>query len=518
MSPPPVQRLPVKRALVSVWDKTGIVPFAGRLAAAGVEIVSSGGTARALIDAGVPVTEVADVTGAPEMLGGRVKTLHPHIHGGILADRGNDEHRTDLEMRGIAPFELVVVNLYPFEATVAMPGVTDSAAIEKIDIGGPTMIRAAAKNHEWVGAVTSADQYDEVAAAIEAGGLTSAQRRDLATAAFFRTAAYEAAIVAWMERSERLPRRMVLPLIRIEELRYGENPHQAAAIYAQAGTEPWWLAADQRQGKAMSFNNYIDAEAAWRLASELPDAAVVVVKHTNACGAASCDTIEAAFRKAWACDPLSAFGGVVALNRPLDDATAEAIAANFVEVVIAPSVTAEAADVLAAKKNVRVLVAAMPAGRDLDLRRVEDGFVAQQRDAVGAAAGSTAESWDVVAGPKPSAGLRAELEFAWTVAAHTKSNAIVVAVDRSAVGVGAGDQSRVGAAERALARAGDRAAGAVAASDAFLPFRDGLDVLADAGIVALVEPGGSMRDDEVIAAANERGMTLVFTGRRHFRH
>ncbi len=515
-----MSRIPVHRALISVWDKTGLVAFAKRLAAAGVELVSSGGTARALAEAGLAVTKVEDVTGAAEMLGGRVKTLHPNIHGGILANLGADDHRSDLAARDIEPFELVVVNLYPFEQTVADPDVADAEAIEQIDIGGPTMVRAAAKNHAWVGIVTSPEQYDEVAAAIETGGLDAAHRRDLAAAAFFRTASYDAAIVRWFERSDGLPERMVIPLERHDSLRYGENPHQAAAVYSRVGSAPWWQRAVQLQGKAMSFNNYADAEAAWRLAASFADPAAVVVKHTNACGAAVCDSIAGAFRTAWDCDPLSAFGGVIALNRTVDRETAEAITAYFAEVVIAPDVADDARAVLAAKKNLRVLAAPKPSETDFDLRRVDHGLLVQRRDVIRTHERETAlpDGWEVVAGGPPSAGLLADLEFAWTVAAHTKSNAIVIANNRAAVGVGAGDQSRVGAAERAIARAGDRADGAVAASDAFLPFRDGLDTLAEQGVVALIEPGGSRRDDEVIEAAKEHGMTLVFTGRRHFRH
>ncbi|HSF87661.1 MAG TPA: bifunctional phosphoribosylaminoimidazolecarboxamide formyltransferase/IMP cyclohydrolase [Acidimicrobiia bacterium] len=513
-----MSRVPVERALLSVWDKTGIAEFARRLHEAGVELVSSGGTAAALEKAGLPVVEVAEVTGAAEMLGGRVKTLHPKIHGGILADLGRQEHRGDLQARGIAPFQLVVVNLYPFEATVADPDTSPAAAIEKIDVGGPTMVRAAAKNHGWVAVVTSPDQYGPVADAVELGGLDEAHRRELAAAAFFRTAAYDAAIVGWFERSEQLPARLVMPLERVAQLRYGENPHQEAALYGEVATTGWWRTATQLQGKEMSFNNYVDTEAAWRLVADLTDPSAVIVKHTNACGAASCDSVESAFGKAWDCDPLSAFGSVVALNRIVDAATAELIATHFVEVVIAPDIDADAAGVLAAKKNLRLLTASPPDGIDIDLRRIEHGVLLQRRDRISLGGGPLPEGWDTVAGGPLRAGLAAELEFAWTVAAHTKSNAIVIAKDRAAVGVGAGDQSRVGAAERALARAGPRSRGSVAASDAFLPFRDSLDALADAGVVALVEPGGSVRDDEVIAAAEERGMTLVFTGRRHFRH
>ncbi len=486
-------RRTVTRALLSVSDKTGLVEFAVRLIDAGVEIVSSGGTATALSAAGVAVTPVSDVTGSPHILGGRVKTLHPKIHGGILADTDQDEHRRDLSDHDIDPFQLVVVNLYPFEATVAREGVSDAEAIEQIDIGGPAMIRAAAKNHRLVGVVTSPDDYDAVAAAVEGGGIDDVLRRRLAVDAFARTAAYDAAIVAWFHRDEPTPPHLVTRLDRVDALRYGENPHQPAAIYVEHGRSPWWRQATLHQGKAMSFNNYADTEAAWRLVNDLDTAAAVIVKHTNACGAAIADTPGAAFAAAWECDPLSAFGGVVALNEGLDAATAEAIAANFVEVVIAPEVDEEAAAILAGKKNLRVLTAPAPGSDGLDLRRVEGGVLAQRYDGVTAVHdGALPEGWTVVAGGDPSSELLTELGLAWVVAAHTRSNAIVVVSNGAAVGVGAGDQSRIGAAERALHRAGGRAAGAVAASDAFLPFRDGLDTLAAAGIVALVEPGGSM--------------------------
>ncbi len=501
----------VTRALVSVSDKTGIEAFAERLHACGVELVSSGGTAEHLERAGIPITRVSDVTGTDEMLGGRVKTLHPHIHGGILADLGDDEHREDLEVRGIAAFQLVVVNLYPFERTVGS-GALWHDVVEQIDIGGPAMIRAAAKNHAWVGAVTSPAQYDEVATAVENGGLSESQRRSLARAAFFRTAAYDAAIVGWMERGQELPDRLVMAVERVRALRYGENPHQEAAVYSAPFAFGWWQTASQLQGKEMSFNNYVDAEAAWRLASELPCPAAVIVKHTNASGAAFADTIEEAFNLAWECDPMSAFGGVIALNDTIDEATAVRIAAKFIEVVVAPSVNEDAAAVLKGKTNIRVLVATPPHGADLGLSRIEDGLLVQQRDV-----GEEPE-WATVGTREPTADELADLGFAWTVAAHTKSNAVVVAKDGVAVGVGAGDQSRIGAAQRALVRAGGRAQGAVAASDAFFPFRDGIDALAAAGITAVIEPGGSRRDEEVIAAANEAGIALVFTGKRRFRH
>lgn len=507
-------RLPVRRALISVWDKQGLVGFARRLASCGVELVSSGGTAAALREGGVDVTEVAEVTGSPEMLGGRVKTLHPAIHGAILADRGVDAHRADLDGLGIPPIDLVVVNLYPFEDAAGAPDADGGEVVEMIDIGGPAMVRAAAKNHAWVAVVTSPDQYDEVATAVEAGGLDGERRRSLARVAFATTAAYDGAIAAWLGGDEELPETLVVPLERTGHLRYGENPGQSAAIYRGRGSRPWWDVAVQIQGKQMSFNNYADAEAAWRLVNDLPERSAVVVKHTNPCGVASRETLEAALEAAWACDPLSAFGGVVAVNRQLDAATASRLGANFVEVVIAPEVTADARHALATRRNLRVIEAPPPHGTDLDVRRIEDGFLVQGRDRITA----DPDSWKVVSNRQPTGAELEGLAFAWVVAAHAKSNAVVVASGLAAVGVGAGDQSRVGAAERALARAGDRAAGGVAASDAFFPFRDGLDVLAGAGVSAIAEPGGSRRDDEVVAAADEHGIALVFTDERHFRH
>jgi len=503
--------LPVRRALLSVYNKTGLVEFARRLTACGVEIVSSGGTARHLTDAGIAVTAVSDVTGAPEMLGGRVKTLHPAIHGGVLADLRDPTHIADLEAAGVEPFELVVVNLYPFEETAAA-GVSTAEIVEQIDIGGPTLIRAAAKNSLWVGVVTDPEQYSAVADAVEDGGLTAELRTALARRAFFRTAAYDAAIVAWMERGEELPQRMVLAVERVQELRYGENPHQEAAVYAAPFSSGWWRASRQLQGKAMSFNNYVDAESAWRLVHALPWTAVAVVKHTNACGAATAGTLVEAFTAAWACDPMSAFGSVIAVNVPVDGETAHALTERFVEVLVAPAVTDEARAELAARKNLRVLEAPAPHGVDFDLRRLEDGLLAQKRD------GSDQHAWEVPSERSPSDAEIADLRFAWAVASHAKSNAVVLARSGAAVGVGAGDQSRVGAADRAIAKAGDRAVGAAAASDAFFPFRDGIDVLAAAGVTAVIEPGGSVRDADIVDAVDEHGMALVFTGRRHFLH
>ena len=515
-----MSRIKVRRALLSVSDKAGLVEFAGKLVSSGVEIIASGGTAAAVAAAGIPVTRVETVTGAAEMLDGRVKTLHPRIHGAILADLGKPEHRKQLYDQDLAPIQLVAVNLYPFEDGVAGGEATEEEAIELIDIGGPTLIRAAAKNHRWVGVVTSPEQYDQVVAAISVGGLDEELRRELARTAFFRTARYDAAIVEWLERAGgAIPQRMVLAFEQVRPLRYGENPHQPAGLFAERGRAGWWQQAEQVQGKAMSFNNYLDADAAWRLANEFAEPTAVIVKHANPCGVASRDSAEDAFVTAWECDPLSAFGGVIALNGTIDEAVAGRIVENFVEVVVALGVTAPAGEVLGRKRNLRVLVAPPPTGGDLDLRRIDNGFVAQTRDTLQLAKpGKLPPEWESVGEQPLTADLLTDLRFAWIVAAHTKSNAIVVARDRAAVGVGAGDQSRVGAAERALRQAGERAAGAVVASDGFFPFRDGVDRLGAAGVVAVVEPGGSMRDDEVVQAANEHGIAIVFTNQRHFRH
>lgn len=494
----------MSRALVSVYDKEGLVPFVKRLVAAGFEIVSSGGTARVLTDAGIDVVPVVDVTDSPEILGGRVKTLHPKIHGGILA-RG-EEDDAELAESGIERFDLVVCNLYPFRETVADPTASEIDIIEKIDIGGPAMVRAAAKNHHRVGVVVSPSQYDEVASAVESGDLPDELRRRLAAEAFFHTASYDAAIVGWLGDD------IVIPLRHAGELRYGENPHQEAAVYREDGVAAWWADADQLQGKQMSFNNYVDAEAAWRLAVDLGAGAVTVIKHTNAAGAARGGPIVDMFRRAWNGDPLAAFGGVLGVNGEVDLDTAKAIVERFIEVVIVSGVSDGAEEVLASKKNMRVLVAPPPGLEGSDYRRIDGGLLSQQRDKV------DFDGWEVVSDREPTQEEMAALEFAWTVCAHTKSNAIVIANGEEAVGVGAGDQSRVGAAERAVLKAGDRARGAVAASDAFFPFRDGLDTLVHAGVIAIVEPGGSRNDQEVIDAANEQGVVLVFTGMRHFRH
>ncbi len=457
---------------------------------------------------------MAELTGSPEILSGRVKTLHPAVHGGILADPGRPEHLEDLEKHGIGLIDLAVVNLYPFAETVARPGIGHDEAVEQIDIGGVALIRAAAKNHARVGVVVSPDDYEEVAVAVEQGGLDDPLRRRLARRAFFHTARYDAAILGWLEGESAVPETLVLPLERVAGLRYGENPHQDGAIYRISGRDPWWSNADLLQGKEMSFNNYADAAAAWRLVWAFPEPGAAIVKHTNPCGVALRPSMDAAYRAAWDCDPLSAFGGVVALNRPLDAATAERMGESFLEVVIAPEVEPAAASTLAERKGLRIVVAPPPTGDGMELRSIEGGFLAQTADQVDL----RGPDWKAVTSRQPTPEEWSDLEFAWTVAAHTKSNAIVIATDRTAIGIGAGDQSRVGAAERAVLRADHRAAGGSAASEALFPFRDGIDTLAAAGVTAVIEPGGSVRDQEVIAAAEEHHMALVFTGKRHFLH
>jgi phosphoribosylaminoimidazolecarboxamide formyltransferase/IMP cyclohydrolase len=500
-------KIQVKRALLSVYDKTGLVEFAAGLIDAGVELVSSGGTATALAEAGLSVTRVEEVTGAPGILGGRVKTLHPGIHGGILARPGHEGDAADLAATGIDFFQLVVVNLYPFRETAADPDASEAEIIEKIDVGGPTMVRAAAKNHWFVGVVTDPGQYDAVLDAMSNGGLDDTLRRELATEAFFHTASYDAAIVGWLGRD------LVLPFRHHSTLRYGENPHQEADVFVEDGYRPWWVEARLYQGKEMSFNNLADADAAWNLVCDaLAEPAVAVIKHTNPCGFAYGEETAEVFARAWDCDPVSAFGSVVAISGNLDVATARLIADRFIEVVICVSIEPDALAILAKKKNMRVLEAPKPDIKGADFRRIDHGLLRQQRDS------DVGEVWDSVSEVMPTPSEMVDLSMAMTVAMHTKSNAIVIMKDRAAVGVGAGDQSRVGAARRALAQAGDRARGAVAASDAFFPFRDGLDLLAEAGVAAIVEPGGSRNDEELIAAANEHGVALVFSGVRHFKH
>lgn len=495
----------MERAILSVTDKTGIVEFARQLAGLGAEIVSSGGTARAIREAGVEVTDTEGVTGLPEMLGGRVKTLHPQIHGGILADPDNPIHQEDLQRFGIKPVQLVACNLYPFAKE---PG------IEQIDIGGVALLRAAAKNHEHVAAVSSPHQYAEVIGALQSGGLDRECRRGLAAEAFAHTAQYDAAISRWFSATEALPDPLIITLRRRQITRYGENPHQQGALYVPDRDGFWGSAVRTVQGKPMSYNNYADAEAAVRLVSDLEGAGCVIVKHANPCGVGLGGDPAEAFTRAWEGDPQSAFGGVVAFNRPVDASVGEGLRRVFVEVVVAPKVTPEAAAIFAGRPNLRVLEAPLNGRTEWEIRSLGPDFLVQASDRPVPIPGE----WRVVSRVPPEAGQLSDLRLAWVVAAHAKSNAVVICRDGRAVGVGAGDQSRVGAARRALSVAGDRARGAVAASDGFFPFRDGLDTLASMGVTAVVSPGGSMRDAEVIAAADQHRMALLFTGRRHFRH
>ena len=517
---------PVRSALISCFDKTGVAELASALAARGVRIVSTGSTAATIREAGVDVVEVADLTGFPECLGGRVKTLHPRVHAGILADRSDPDHVAQLAELDVEPIDLVVVNLYPFERTVAS-GAADADVVEMIDVGGPTMLRAAAKNHGSVGVVVDPADHARVLADLEAhGGLTTALRRALAATAFRHTAAYDAAIATWFAQREEPatedggaplpPAFLGLPLERTAALRYGENPHQAAGLYRLPGARRGVAGARQLGGKELSFNNLLDTHAAWSLVAEFDDPAVVIIKHTNPSGVAIAPTLLEAYERALAGDPVSAFGGIVALNRPVDAATATAITSIFTEVVVAPGYDPDARDVLATKANLRVLEhsdAARP-GPEWQVRSIDGGVLVQTTDA-------GAEPWDewrTVSARPLDAALEADLRLAWTVAKHASSNAIVAARDRQIVGVGAGQMSRVDSVRLAVERAGGRQEGAVAASDAFFPFRDAVDALAAAGIVAIVQPGGSVRDEEVIAAADEHGIAMVLTGRRHFRH
>ena len=520
-----------RRALLSVSDKTGLIDFARALAAVGCELVSTGGTARALREAGLAVREVADLTGFPEMLDGRVKTLHPGVHAGLLARRDLPEHVAAMAAHGLAEIDLLAVNLYPFEATLAS-GASPEDCLENVDIGGPAMLRAASKNHAHVVVVTDPEDYAEVAAAVAAGGVDGALRLRLAATAYARTAAYDAAVSAWMagRAGEFAPRRRAFAGTLAQTLRYGENPHQRAAFYLTGEDRPGVGSARQLQGKELSYNNLADTDAAYDCVAEFDPAegaACVIVKHANPCGVARGDTAAQAWERALACDPVSAFGGIVALNVPLDGPTAEAIARIFTEVVIAPVVTPEAREVFAAKPALRLLEAGGlpdPAAPGLTLKPVAGGLLVQDRDAgrLDAAALKT------VTQRAPTAAELADLLFAWRVAKHVKSNAIVYAKGGATVGIGAGQMSRVDSTRIAARKAEDMAraaglaespaAGSVVASDAFFPFPDGLIAAAEAGATAVIQPGGSVRDAEVIRAADERGLAMVFTGMRHFRH
>jgi phosphoribosylaminoimidazolecarboxamide formyltransferase / IMP cyclohydrolase len=515
----------IRRALVSVYDKTGLEELATALHAAGVSIVSTGSTAARISDAGVPVTRVEELTGFPECLDGRVKTLHPKVHAGILADLRLESHRAELVELGVEPFDLVVSNLYPFTDTVAS-GASAEECIEQIDIGGPSMVRAAAKNHPSVAVVTAPARYRDVVTALGDGGFTLDQRRRLAAEAFVHTATYDVNVASWMgsvvapdpSDDSGFPGWIGGTWDRAAVLRCGENPHQRAALYTSGfAPEPGLAQATQLHGKEMSYNNYVDADAARRAAYDFDRPCVAVVKHANPCGIAVGADVAEAHRKAHACDPVSAFGGVVASNVPVSVAMAEQVAEIFTEVVVAPAYDDGALEVLTKKKNIRVLQCAPAARGGLETRQVSGGMLVQDRDAV-SAEGDDPSTWTLVTGVAASEQQLADLAFAWKACRAVKSNAILLAHDGASVGVGMGQVNRVDAARLAVERAGDRAAGSVAASDAFFPFPDGLEILVAAGVKAVVQPGGSMRDDVVVAAAAEAGMTMYLTGTRHFFH
>ena len=501
----------MKTALLSVYDKAGVGDLAAALHELGWRLVSSGGTAAAIAAAGLPVVDVAELTGFPAILGHRVVTLHPAVHAGLLADLDRPEHRDELAELGIEPIALLVVNLYPFASD---PG------IELIDVGGPAMIRAAAKNHAHVAVLVDPAQYGPALDELRAdGNLSDGSRRRLAQEAFARTAEYDAAIAQWLARpaddaGSTLPSSMTLSLERAQDLRYGENPHQRAARYRRRGGRSWWDDAVQHGGKELSYLNLYDTEAAWRLVQRFDQPAVVIVKHANPCGVAVEADIASAYAAAHACDPVSAFGGVVAANRPVPVALAEALAPVFTEVVVAPAFDADALAVLGEKKNLRVLSAPPPADAELDLRNIDGGLLVQEVDRVGL----DRAAWRVVTAAQPEDDEWEDLAFAWQVCAAVSSNAIVLTHGRRAFGIGAGQQNRLDSARIAVTKAAGRAAGGSCASDAFFPFRDGLDAVAEAGIRAVIQPGGSVRDDEVIAAADEHGLAMVFTAERHFRH
>jgi phosphoribosylaminoimidazolecarboxamide formyltransferase/IMP cyclohydrolase len=538
--------VPITRALVSVSDKAGLVVLASALADAGVEIVSTGGSAKAIAEAGIPVTEVGDVTGYPESLDGRVRTLHPVIHSGLLADLRLESHERELESQGIAPFQLVVSNLYPFVATIAA-GITGDAAIEQIDIGGPAMVRASAKNHANVAIVTSPESYPELIAAVRAGGTTLEQRRRLASEAFAHTAAYDAAVAEWFaanvaptssrdansahvggaapagangeaEASEIADTFTVSADLK-QVLRYGENSHQAAALYVREnGTGI--AQAEQLHGKEMSYNNFVDADAAVRAAWDFDEPAVAIIKHANPCGIAVArgagDPIRSAHERAHACDPVSAYGGVIAANRVITLAAAESMVGIFTEVIVAPGFEPEALELLSTKKNLRLL--ALPADFSrghTEFKQISGGLLVQSVDNYD---GFDSSTWTLVSGEEADDATRADLEFAWRSVRSVKSNGILLAHDGASVGVGMGQVNRVDSCQLAVSRAGDRASGSVGASDAFFPFADGLELLLAAGVRAVVQPGGSIRDDDVIAAAKAAGATMYFTGERHFFH
>ncbi|MEV2274243.1 bifunctional phosphoribosylaminoimidazolecarboxamide formyltransferase/IMP cyclohydrolase [Nocardiopsis sp. NPDC049922] len=517
----------IRRALISVYDKTGLEELGIGLAEAGVEIVSTGSTAARLRDADIPVTPVEDVTGFPEIMEGRVKTLHPNVHAGLLADQTNPDHVATIEGLGIAPFDLVVVNLYPFQDTVAS-GASEADCIEKIDIGGPAMVRASAKNHASVAVVVDPAAYDATLQAVRDGGFTLEERKRLAGLAFRHTAVYDAAVASWFagayapdeETAESgWPAYLGIGYTRQDVLRYGENPHQKAALYTVDGAPAVGLAgARQLHGKAMSYNNYVDADAALRAAHDFDRPCVAIIKHANPCGiAVGADNAEA-HRLAHACDPVSAFGGVIATNRPVGAELAEQISEIFTEVVVAPGFDAQATAILTRKKNIRLLVVDTPGfGSGVENRQISGGLLVQSRDAIDAE-GDDPAHWTLAAGEPADEATLADLAFAWRAVRAVKSNAILLASGGATVGVGMGQVNRVDSARLAVTRAGDRVTGSVAASDAFFPFADGLEILTGAGVRAVVQPGGSVRDEEVVAAAKAAGITMYMTRTRHFFH
>ena len=534
-TPTPDERRPIRRALVSVYDKAGLDELVTGLHEHGVALVSTGGSAARIESLGIPVTRVEELTGFPECLDGRVKTLHPRVHAGLLADTTNAEHLRQLEELGVEGFDLVVCNLYPFADTVAS-GASPAECVEQIDIGGPSMVRASAKNHRSVAVVTSPTAYPEVLQAAASGGFTLDQRIALAAQAFVHTATYDVAVASWMvahaptvpDTDHRpdgsdFPHWIGATWDRAAVLRYGENPHQRAALYTNGHQPTPGLAqAEQLGGKEMSFNNYVDADAARRAAHDHGDQpTVAIIKHANPCGIAVGADIADAHGKAHACDPVSAFGGIIATNRPVTEAMARQVADVFTEVVVAPDFEPGALEVLGAKKNLRLLRVASPRTGGLETRAVDGGLLVQAVDAIDAeveGGGDAAARWRLVAGDPADDATLADLQFAWRAVRATKSNAILLARDGASVGVGMGQVNRVDSCQLAVRRAGERAAGAVAASDAFFPFADGLQVLLDAGVRAVVAPGGSIRDEEVVAAAQEAGVTMYVTGTRHFAH
>jgi phosphoribosylaminoimidazolecarboxamide formyltransferase/IMP cyclohydrolase len=509
-------RKPIRRALLSVYDKDRLLELGQVLADAGVEILSTGSTAKTLSDAGIAVTEVSSYTGFPEIMGGRVKTLHPRVHSGILADQNNPDHLAAIKELDIEPFDLVVINLYPFLKTI-MSGAKFEDCIEQIDIGGPSMLRGAAKNHGSVAVLCHEHQYDAAITAIKSGGFTAEERKNLALEVFRTTAEYDLTIASWLGTtiSMEMPDWLGLIWKRENTLRYGENPHQQAAIYR--GGPAGIVSAVQSHGKEMSFNNYTDADAAWRAALDHSDPCVAIIKHANPCGIATGKDIADAYLKAHACDPVSAFGGVVATNRKVTVSMAEPLSQIFTEVIVAPEYEPEALEILMKKPSIRILTNPITRISPLEMRPVSGGILVQQTDLINAE-GDSAENWKQVTGTPVSAEVLADLQFAWRAVRAVKSNAILLAAGGAAVGIGMGQVNRVDSAKLAVDRAGDRVQGSVAASDAFFPFADGLEILTKAGVRAIVQPGGSVRDEEVIAAAQKAGIAMFFTGTRHFSH